>query len=144
MFQPLYVRSLEADEKELLLGRRQSASREESMRAAVILLSAEGRTATEISQLLGAHPTNVKKWIRRFNEAGLAGIAVKKRGPQGGPRPRFTPSQIAEITRLAARLPASLGYSFKAWTPQKLDGGNGARHCREHQPCDRAPVIETA
>ena len=72
MFQPLHVRSLEADEKELLLGSRQSASREESMRAAVILLSAEGRTATEISQMLGAHPTNVKKWIRRFNEAGLA------------------------------------------------------------------------
>lgn len=120
MFQPLYVRSLEADEKELLLGSRQSASREESMRATVILLSSEGRTATEISQLLGAHPTNVKKWIRRFNEAGPAGIAVKKRGPQGGPRPRFTPSQIDEIARLAARPPASLGYSFKAWTPQKL------------------------
>jgi len=120
MFQPLHVRSLEADEKELLLGSRQSASREESMRAAVILLSAEGRTATEISQMLGAHPTNVKKWIRRFNEAGLEGIAVKKRGPQGGPRPRFTPSQVEEIARLAARPPGSLGYSFKAWTPQKL------------------------
>jgi hydrogenase-4 transcriptional activator len=120
MFQPLYVRLLEADEKELLLGSRQSASREESMRAAVILLSSEGRTASEISQLLGAHPTNVKKWIRRFNEAGPAGIAVKKRGPQGGPRPHFTPSQVEEIARLAARQPASLGYSFKAWTPQKL------------------------
>jgi hydrogenase-4 transcriptional activator len=120
MTQTLYVRALLADEKELLLGSRQSASREESMRAAVILLSSEGRTANEISQMLGAHPTNVKKWIRRFNEAGLAGIAVKKRGPQGGPRPHFTPSQIEEIARLAARTPASVGYGFKAWTPQKL------------------------
>jgi hydrogenase-4 transcriptional activator len=120
MVQPLYVRSLLAEEKESLLGSRQSASREEATRAAVILLSSEGRTATEISQLLGAHPTNIKKWIRRFNEAGLAGIAVKKRGPQGGPRPRFTPLQVEEITRLADRPPASLGYSFKIWTPQKL------------------------
>jgi hydrogenase-4 transcriptional activator len=120
MYQPLFVRSLDTAEQESLLKSRQSAAREESMRAAVILLSAEGRMATEISQVLGAHPTNVKKWIRRFNEAGLEGIAVKKRGPQGGPRPRFTQSQVEEIARLAARPPASLGYPFKAWTPQKL------------------------
>ena len=62
----------------------------------------------------------VKKWLRRFNETGLEGIAVKKRGPQGGPRPRFTPSQVEDIVCLATRPPASLGYAFKAWTPQKL------------------------
>src|SRR5689334_399243 len=120
MFQPLYVRPLNNEERESLLSSRQMANREEAMRASVILLSSEGRTATEISQQLGVHSTNVKKWIRRFNESGLPGLAVKKRGPQGGPRPRFTPTQIEEIIRLSSRAPASLGYGFKAWTPQKL------------------------
>ncbi|MFL6278357.1 MAG: sigma 54-interacting transcriptional regulator [Blastocatellia bacterium] len=120
MFQPLYVRSLSADEIEMLQARRQSASREEAMRAQAILLSSEGLTASEVSQQLGAHPTNIKKWLRRFNEAGLEGIAVKKRGPQGGPRPRFTSFQTEEIVRLASRPPTTLGYPFKSWTPQKL------------------------
>src|SRR5689334_7894971 len=120
MFQPLYVRSLTNEEQESLRLSRQAANREEATRAAVILFSAEGLTAAEISQQLGVHPTNVKKWIRRFNESGLTGLAVKKRGPQGGPRPRFTPAQVEEIIRLAARPPATLGYTFKAWTPQKL------------------------
>jgi hydrogenase-4 transcriptional activator len=120
MFQPLYVRSLTNEEQESLRSSRQAANREEATRASVILFSAEGLTAAEISQQLGVHPTNVKKWIRRFNESGLTGLAVKKRGPQGGPRPRFTPAQVEEIIRLAARPPASLGYSFKTWTPQKL------------------------
>src|ERR1044071_3088334 len=110
MFQPLYVRPLNDEEKESLLTSVQAANREEAVRASVILLSSEGRTATEISQQLGVHPTNVKKWIRRFNEPGLAALAAKTRGPQGGPRPRFPPSQIEEIIRLAARPPASLGY----------------------------------
>ena len=37
------------------------------MRARVILASAEGKTAVEISLLFGPHPTNIKKWIRKFN-----------------------------------------------------------------------------
>lgn len=120
MFQPLFVRDLQPDEREELERCSESLSKEEASRAAVILLSAEGKTAVEIGQTLGAHPSNIKKWIRRFNTDGLTGIAIKKRGPQGGPRPRFLGSQVEKILRLAQSPPSSLGYSFKVWTPQKL------------------------
>src|SRR5713226_3069804 len=120
MFQPLFVRPLTPDEHEGLKRHSKSSSREEGIRARVILLSAEGRTAPEISQSLGSHPSNIKKWIRNFNNDGLEGISAKKRGPQGGPRPKFTPSQIAEMLSLAGTTPAQAGYEFTEWTPQKL------------------------
>jgi tetratricopeptide (TPR) repeat protein len=120
MFQPLFVRELQPDEREELERCSESQGKEEASRAAVILLSAEGKTAVEIGQTLGAHPSNIKKWIRRFNTEGLTGIAIKKRGPQGGPRPRFSGSQVEKILQMAQSSPSSLGYGFKVWTPQKL------------------------
>ena len=120
MFQPLYVRPINASERENLERFSESANREESWRAQVILLSAEGRTAVEISQKLEFHPSNVKKWIRKFNKEGIKGIAVRKRGPQGGPRPNFSSEQVEAILDLSKVDPTTLGYSFKEWTPQKL------------------------
>jgi hydrogenase-4 transcriptional activator len=120
MFQPLIVRALVPSEREGLARCADSANREEASRAQVILLSAEGKTAAEISQRLGSHPSNVKKWIRKFNEHGLVGIAAKKRGPQGGPRPRFTAEQTEGILRLSKTDPGAMSYSFREWTPQKL------------------------
>ncbi|MEK6301105.1 MAG: sigma 54-interacting transcriptional regulator [Acidobacteriota bacterium] len=107
-------------EREGLAITSQSPNREEAARAQVILLSAEGKTAAEISQQIGSHASNVKKWIRRFNEQGLIGISAKKRGPQGGPRPTFTAEHTEAILRLSRTEPATLGYTFKEWTPQKL------------------------
>jgi hydrogenase-4 transcriptional activator len=120
MLQPLFVRPLTSDEEESLKQQSTSAGREEAWRAKVILMSAEGKTALEISQDLGFHLSNVKKWIRKFNRGGLDGIAAKKRGPQGGPRPKFTLDQVEQILKLYALQPVSLGYRFKNWTPQKL------------------------
>lgn len=120
MFQPLFVRPLTLAEREGLKQYSDSPNKEQAKRAGVIMLSADGKTAAEINQSLGSHPTNIKKWIRKFNSDGLEGICAKKRGPQGGPRPNFTPAQVAEILRLASMKPAEAGYRFKEWTPQKL------------------------
>ncbi|MEW6131012.1 MAG: sigma 54-interacting transcriptional regulator [Acidobacteriota bacterium] len=120
MYQPLFARSLSSSEKEALLECTASRVREESQRAEVILLSSQGKTIGEISDFLGFHPTNIKKWIRNFNENGVEGIAVKKRGPQGGPRPSFTRQQVKEIIKLAKSTPATFGLNYKEWTPQKL------------------------
>jgi hydrogenase-4 transcriptional activator len=120
MSEPLFARPLLPDEDEELKRYAASSNKEEACRAAVILLSSEGKTATEIRESLGSHTSNIKKWIRKFNKDGLGGIAVKKRGPQGGPRPRFLTGQIQEILRLSEITPSSIGYRFKTWTPQKL------------------------
>jgi hydrogenase-4 transcriptional activator len=120
MFQPLFVRSLSEDERKQLAVRSSAPVREESWRAAVILRSAEGESAADIGRALGFHPSNVKKWIRKFNQEGIAGIAPRKRGPREGPRPRFSREDIARILDLAASEPASLGLGFEKWTAQKL------------------------
>jgi len=111
---------LTPDECEGLERYSKSSNKEEGVRARVILASADGKTAVEISQTLGSHPSNIKKWIRTFNTHGLEGISAKKRGPQGGPRPKFTSSQIEAMLSLANTEPAEAGYGFKEWTPQKL------------------------
>src|SRR5262249_53945465 len=120
MFQPLFVRSLTDEEKELLAARSNSAARDESWRAAVILRSAEGESAAQIGRALGFHPSNVKKWIRKFNQDGISGIAARKRGPREGPKPRFTRDDVDRLLELAASDPASLGLGFEKWTAQKL------------------------
>jgi transposase len=113
MFQPLFVRPLTPDERDGLERYSESSNKEEGVRARVILASAGGRTAAEISKSLGSHPSNIKKWIRAFNARGLAGISAKKRGPQGGPRPKFTPSQIEAMMSLSNTKPSEAGYTFK-------------------------------
>jgi len=120
MFQSLFVRALTTDEREGLNHYSKSSSSQEGVRARVVLLSAEGRTTAEISESVGSHPSNIKKWIRNFNRDGVDGISEKKRGPQGGPRPKFTPFQIEEMLRLAGTKPGEAGYEFKEWSPQKL------------------------
>ena len=127
MFQPLFVRPITPDERKGLEQYSHSSNREEGVRARVILASAAGKTAVEISQTLGSHPANIKKWIRTFNSRGLEGIAAKKRGPQGGPRPKFNTAQIEELLSLSLTDPAEAGYDFKDWTPQKLATAAAAR-----------------
>src|SRR5215471_10199605 len=113
MFQPLFVRSLSDDEKEQLAARSNAPAREESWRAAVILRSAEGESAAEIGRALGFHPSNVKKCVRKFNQEGIAGIAARTRGPREGPRPKFSPDDVARLLDLAASDPASMGLGFE-------------------------------
>src|SRR5258708_7431182 len=120
IFQPLFVRAISAGEKESLELSSASSNAEEARRAQVILLSQDGKTAAEIRQALGFHPTNIKKWIRSFNQDGLAGIAANKRGRHGGPRPKFAPEAISQILNIATTAPSEFGYAFKEWTPQKL------------------------
>src|SRR5262245_6447086 len=120
MFQPhLFVRHITAEEREGLQQYSKSPNKAEAVRAGAILLSSQGKTASEISQSLGSHPSNVKTWIRKFNQQGLDGVSAKKRGPLGGPRPNFTIAQVSSILRLASAAPSDFGYSFRTWTPQK-------------------------
>src|SRR5258708_26461517 len=100
MFQPLFVRPLTPVEREGLKQYSESPNKEQATRAGVIMLSAEGKTAAEINQARRSHPTNIKKWIRKFHSDGLQGISSKKRGPQGGARPNLTPPHIEDVLLL--------------------------------------------
>jgi transcriptional regulator with GAF, ATPase, and Fis domain/uncharacterized protein HemY/transposase len=116
MTQALLVRKLTENEQLILADWQKSEDAEKARRAKVIILSASGKTAVEISQEMGFHPDNLKKWIRKFNQEGINGIEILKRGPKN----RFTDEQITAIVDLYKKSPKNLGLGFTVWTPQKL------------------------
>jgi len=61
----------------------------QAARAVMVLLSLHELPAAQIAALLDCHPATVRRWIRRFNDEGLAGLADRPRSgrpPLGGPR----------------------------------------------------------
>jgi transposase len=69
-------------------------------RAMMVLLSLQGWSAVTIAELLGYHPRTVRRWIRRFNQQGTAGLADQ---PRSG-RPRLGSRRLAQrIRRLLAQ-----------------------------------------
>ncbi len=113
----LYVRTLKADEviqlEELLCG----ADPEIARRAKIVSLSARRVGVHEISQEIGLHPINVRKWLHRFNRYGLKGLQPR-RSP-GRPK-LFSKEQRQAIIGLATTQPQDLGLNFEAWSLQRL------------------------
>src|SRR5690349_19524053 len=70
----------------------------QALRAVMVLLSANGWSAGQIADLLGCDPVTVRRWIRRFDAEGMAGLADR---PRSG-RPCLGSSHLGE--RIAALL----------------------------------------
>jgi Winged helix-turn helix len=47
----------------------------QAARAVMVLLSLHGLPAGQVAVLLECHPATVRRWISRFNNEGLAGLA---------------------------------------------------------------------
>ncbi len=71
-------------------------------RAVMVLLSLHELPSAQIAALLDCHPATVRRWIGRFNEEGLAGLADR---PRSG-RPRLGGQRLTgRIAALLARGP---------------------------------------
>jgi transposase len=74
-------------------------------RMLMVVLSGRGWSASAIAELLGYDPVTVRRWIRRFDRHGVAGLADR---PRPG-RPRLGSPKLGQrICRLLARR--------RAWT----------------------------
>ena len=93
----LYVRDLTPADVELLKGWKNGEEKDLKHRSTVILLSGEGYRIPEISKIVKAHPTNLRKWVHRFNQLGPDGLVSPR---SGGPPPRFTEEQKDQIAEL--------------------------------------------
>ena len=114
----VYVHPLKPKERqqlETLLA--QQTAEEPALRLKIVLMSDEGKSVQEISQAVGLHPINVRKWIHRFGQHGVAGLLNGK--PSGRPR-RFTPEQRQRILKLFHTHPHSLGLPFAYWNLPRL------------------------
>lgn len=113
----LYVRELQPLEIKQLQQWKESGDDDLCHRAQVILLSYEGYRVPEISANVHAHPTNLRKWIHRFNDKGLRGLISPR---SGGPPPRFSDDQKQRIVALSLQRPRELGLTFNRWTLHRL------------------------
>lgn len=119
---PVRLRTLTAEE--VIAVRRLANSRKEPIRlvqrARIIVgllddpslyASDAGLKAGFRSNVMGA------VWVRRFNEAGLAGLQDK---PRPG-RQRVHSAEVrGQLVALAVQKPRSLGYPFELWTLERL------------------------
>ncbi len=98
--------SRDADEEALVrrLARARKAPRDTVMRARIIELSWQGRRVPAIADEMGCSEKTVRRWLHRFNRAGLEGL--EDRGGQGRKR-RITETERSRIVGLVAYAPPS-------------------------------------
>ncbi len=122
MKKPVKLRTLTQEETVEI--RRLAASRTEPFRLVqrarliAAMLDYPNLYASEAGKRVGFRsPTMGVMWVRRFNEAGLAGLSDKKRG---GRKPIHSQAVRSVLIGLALQKPNTLGYPFKRWTLERL------------------------
>ena len=71
-------------------------------RALIILWSSEGLTPSDIATRLPMKWDNIVKWIRRFNQEGLAGLQER---PGRGRKPQFQETQALAVVETVLAAP---------------------------------------
>jgi transposase len=71
-------------------------------RARIIALSWDGLAVPAIAGQLGCHPNTVRRWLHRFNAAGIDGLGDR---PGAGRRRRITEAQRSAIIAMARSEP---------------------------------------
>ena len=83
----------------------------------IVALSAQGWWVSDIARIVRVSPGVVRKWITRFNAAGLDGLQDQ---PRSGRPPTYSAAQIGEVIEVALLKPDSLGLPFGCWTLDRL------------------------
>lgn len=115
----LHVRPLSEGEQrqveKLAHARTESARLVE--RGQIVWLSSQGWWVPEIADHLQVNRATVRRWLKRFNEKGLAGLEDR---PRSGCPPTYTPEQVAEVIAVSLTDPRELGLPFATWTLDRL------------------------
>ncbi|MBC7976736.1 MAG: helix-turn-helix domain-containing protein [Myxococcales bacterium] len=117
--QPIALRTLTPEEVlavERLAHSRTAAARAVE-RARIIWAAHQEEGAGAIAIARGVDPETVRRWVKRFNACGLAGLEDR---PRPGRRPTYAPDQVAEIIAAALTKPEALALPFAAWTLDRL------------------------
>lgn len=87
-------------------------------RARIVLLRAEGKSLAQIAAQLGLDRATVRRWVRRFAERRLPGLAHASTGKAR--KRRFEASVRDAIVRIAMRSPSEVGEPFEHWSLRRL------------------------
>ena len=99
------------------LARSRTAPARAVERARIVLLSRQGDSVAEIAEKLGACEATVRRWLRRFNRAGVGGLADQ---PRSGRPATYTPEQVGAVVAAGLTKPGDLGLPFAGWTLDRL------------------------
>jgi transposase len=123
---PLRLRPLTEEEERVIskLARSQSASKRLVERAKIIQLATEGQTIPQMMQQLHLSEHMVRKWFKRFEQQGLAGL---EDAPRPGAPSRYSAENKARVIEAALTRPSDLNLGFNCWTFERL-----AAYVREH------------
>lgn len=86
-------------------------------RARIIWLSAQGWRVPAIAAEVGRGADTVRLWLRRFDAAGLDGLAD---APRAGRPATYTPEEVGAVVAAALTDPQALGLPFGDWTYDRL------------------------
>jgi transposase len=86
-------------------------------RARMIWLAHQGWWVPEIADELRIAQATVRRWLKRFNEKGVAGLDD---GPRTGRPATYTAEEVAEVIAAALMKPDDLGLPFGCWTLDRL------------------------
>lgn len=86
-------------------------------RAHAMLLLEQGHSYIQTAKWVGLAAYHVRKWIKRFQEHGVAGLLEK---PRPGRPPVFAPEIALHIVKLACERPDQMGCSLSQWDCPEL------------------------
>jgi transposase len=86
-------------------------------RCDMILLSNEGLSPPEIARRIRFSRETVARFIKRYNQEGIAGLADK---PRSGRPPRVTADYVTQLMAAIEQAPRVLGLPFSNWTTANL------------------------
>jgi transposase len=114
-----FLRMLTDNEKNIL-HRLMVEDEESGYRAKIILLKDDGYTVPEIRRATNRHDINIRKWIHRFNEKGIDGIASKVHKHKPIKITDDVKKKIIEVVTKNPRM--DYGLSFSTWSLRVLAG----------------------
>jgi len=116
----LQARELSEKEREIIqqTARSRTAAVRQVERARIIQAASEGQSVAEIATGLRLKEAKVRKWIKRFNEDGLAGLQDV---PRSGRPATYTVEEVSEVVAAALTDPQRLGLPFASWTLDRLE-----------------------
>lgn len=115
----LRVRDRSVQEQETIkrLSRSRTAPARQVERAQMVQWASEGQRVPQIAARLGVTENTVRTWLKRFNEAGVAGICDEARS---GRPPTYSAEEISVVVATALTKPDDLALPFGHWTLDRL------------------------
>jgi transposase len=86
--------------------------------AHIVWLASQGQRVSVIAAALHLRAKTVRRWLKRFNADGLAGLTDAFRS---GRPATYTPAHVAEVIATALTNPQGLNLPFGSWTLDRLE-----------------------